>query len=70
MSDLNERIEEPDITKEFTLSDDELADVGDEDVDLDDTESIDEVKDLEAEEINPVFGDDQEVIADNLNYDE
>lgn len=92
MSDLNDRIEEPDSTEEFSLTDseladaggdvtgdevagaeltdDELADVGSEDVDPDEAESIDEVQDLEAEEINPVFGDDQEVIADNLNYDE
>lgn len=59
MSDVNDRIEDPDLT-----------DIGAEDVDLDDTVSIDEVQEDDAEEINPVFGDDQEVIADNLNYDE
>ncbi|GLK16729.1 hypothetical protein [Herbiconiux flava] len=59
MSDVNDRIEDPDLT-----------DIGAEDVDLDETVSIDEVQEDDAEEINPVFGDDQEVIADNLNYDE
>jgi hypothetical protein len=59
MSDLNDRIDDPDLT-----------DIGSEDVDLADTESIDAVQEDDAEEINPIFGDDQEVIADNLNYDE
>jgi len=65
MSDLNERIEEPDETKEFSLSDDDL-----EDVDLDDTDELDEVEDVEADSVDPIFDDDEEVLNDNLGYEE
>ncbi|MDO9395128.1 MAG: hypothetical protein Q7T71_01140 [Herbiconiux sp.] len=65
MADLNDRISEPDQVEEFSLSDAEL-----EDVDLDDTESVDAAQEAEAENIDPVFGDDEEVINDNLGYEE
>jgi len=65
MSDLSERVDEPDETKEFTLSDAEL-----ESVDLDTTESLDAVEDKQEEEVDPIFDDDEEVLNDNLGYEE
>ncbi|WP_066043572.1 hypothetical protein [Herbiconiux solani] len=72
MADLNERINEPDETKEFSLSDQELQNADlDQDVDLDETSDIDadpEVTDEIA--IDPVFDDDAEVLHDNFGYEE
>jgi hypothetical protein len=65
MSDLNDRIAEPDETEEFSLSDSEL-----EDVDLDDTEDLDEADDAGEPEVDPVFDDDEDVLNDNLGYEE
>jgi hypothetical protein len=68
MSDLNERIDEPDETDEFSLSDDDL-----ESVDLDQTEDIDDDDDFvdtDAEKVDPIFDDDEEVLNDNLGYEE
>jgi hypothetical protein len=65
MSDLSERIDEPDETPEFSLSGDDL-----ESVDLRDTESIDQAHDEEDDDIDPVFGEDQEVLDDNLGYEQ
>jgi len=66
MADLNERIEEPDETEEFSLTGTEL-----EDVDLADTEDIDDDADVTDEEkVDPIFDDDVEVLNDNLGYEE
>lgn len=66
MADLNERIEEPDETEEFSVSDTEL-----EDVDLDETSDIDDDAEVTDEEkVDPVFDDDAEVLHDNLGYEE
>jgi len=66
MADLNERIEEPDETEEFSLSDTEL-----EDVDLDETADIDDDAQVTDEEkVDPIFDDDEEVLNDNLGYEE
>jgi hypothetical protein len=68
MSDLNERIDEPDEAEEFSLSDDDL-----ESVDLDETEDIDDEEDFvdtDAEKVDPIFDDDEEVLNDNLGYEE
>ncbi|TAJ48026.1 MAG: hypothetical protein EPO52_07555 [Herbiconiux sp.] len=66
MADLNERIEEPDETQEFSLSDTEL-----EDVDLDETSDIDDDAEVTDEEkVDPVFDDDEEVLKDNFGYEE
>ena len=67
MADLNERIEEPDETQEFSLSAEDL-----ESVDPDDAEDIDAIEDDEEvdQKIDPVFDDDEEVLNDNLGYEE
>ncbi|MCS5732141.1 hypothetical protein [Herbiconiux daphne] len=68
MSDLNDRINEPDETLEFSLSDQEL-----ESVDLDTTEDIDDDPDLvdaDVEKVDPIFDDDEEVLNDNFGYEE
>ncbi len=66
MADLNERIEEPDETEEFSLPDSEL-----EDVDLDEASDIDDDAEVTDEEkVDPIFDDDEEVLHDNLGYEE
>ncbi|WP_368497532.1 hypothetical protein [Herbiconiux sp. A18JL235] len=66
MSDLENRIEEPDESDEFSLSESEL-----EDVDLDDIDDIDDDPEVTDEEkVDPVFDDDEEVLHDNFGYEE
>ena len=41
-----------------------------ESVDVDDEEPIEDLEEEQLDEINIVFDDDEEVLADNLNWDE
>lgn len=65
MSELSDRIDEPGEADDFAQSAESL-----ETVDPEDAEDIDAVEDADAEKVDPIFDDDEEVLNDNLGYEE
>lgn len=67
MSELSDRIDEPGEADAFAEAVDDL-----ESVDPEDAADIDAIEDDEGvdEKVDPVFDDDEEVLNDNLGYEE
>ncbi|WP_440711619.1 hypothetical protein [Herbiconiux sp. YIM B11900] len=67
MSELSDRIDEPGEADDFARTADDL-----ESVDPEGAEDIDALEDEEGvdEKVDPVFDDDEEVLHDNLGYEE